>query len=965
MQSTGNVGAVDSSKGGTGKGDGATESERTSKSGDDSSRSERSSRGRYREKDEASREDTREKDQERKDEKERKVSRGASCVSPGSSITVKVSPQRRNSSAQSRTQKLPFSRTATRALSEDDTDDEQPLSEAEILKAQLLQHGRLRSAMLTHDSAEGDSLRQRMQGGGNSDSNSTETCVVTRKRSASQNSEAVERMREGRYSADSKLDPIDIPTRGVDTMSRVNSKGRRHSASTAPVNMSRIDFSAYEPIDMEENSDPNSPSEAADATPVRKLSVAEPERTEVGRPSSKSALLGQIITAVVNKSFSEDDVWQGTAEVLEVVQNFREDIVRLYGPGTETESCMVTIHFPNSPLFNGQQMKTYNIKTKWRCCEIMQLIQRKLQVKPDGTSYSLTTLAGEVLQGQEIVAAYGLGTLMPNWELKVVAADGVLPKAMIEQLQDLNMCILQVLLPPDGPFSISSSALPVSKMDTPADAVAALCKKLVVEDASQWVLVVDQFGRTVLLDQKREFSRYGMGEKFTRWELRLMDKRLAKSLESLPSCSSRFAWTQIEGAPVTTHQLRSIILQLDSTGRRLQRESRQAKNALQQATSHMEEVLAHNEFLVAQIADSNEKRFEMRKRVTRSVVAEQKAQDTLAKVRTQLKKARKECSKKDREIQLLREACDRRKAAADKLKGTVKQQKDDFSVIQGTVSKELTRYVTENKELQRKLAAALRERESRVAEITDLQRLLGARGDEALLNKHAETVALRRTMGDRIESVTNANTMLEIELEKERASKLRGEEEKKSLEERMIDMENRIKELEAELEEKVRKEKERKTLLKAEVEHLQLQVTKEKTASLQLSESLDEYRDRYQSSQREKELLHSKIVAESITSPRFVSPRTVIPAAPPAPAFTVESPQASPQTSPSGRNSLSASRLSRAKVGLKTAEPISRDTRDRSTSIASLLYSGIQSRFATIQRQEVAEDLELDEEWDD
>lgn len=80
---------------------------------------------------------------------------------------------------------------------------------------------------------------------------------------------------------------------------------------------------------------------------------------------------------------------------------------------------MVNFTFPKTPEFDGLEAKTYRVERLMPISRLVASILGRVGVSQPGR-FTVSTLDGFVLPDTHCLADYGLGSLLPNWELLIV-----------------------------------------------------------------------------------------------------------------------------------------------------------------------------------------------------------------------------------------------------------------------------------------------------------------------------------------------------------------------------------------------------------------------------------------------------------------------------------------------------------------------------------------------------------------
>jgi hypothetical protein len=149
------------------------------------------------------------------------------------------------------------------------------------------------------------------------------------------------------------------------------------------------------------------------STPVSSAAVAISETTST---KATDNILKEITVVLEAAGIGENDVWEGSIEVFPIVKHYAALIEAASTTHSET---IVNFLFPKQPEFKGISGKTYKIDRRWTISQILNMICKKLEISTP-KKYNVTTLRGFTFNENDDLGSYGLGSLLPSWQLKVV-----------------------------------------------------------------------------------------------------------------------------------------------------------------------------------------------------------------------------------------------------------------------------------------------------------------------------------------------------------------------------------------------------------------------------------------------------------------------------------------------------------------------------------------------------------------
>lgn len=339
------------------------------------------------------------------------------------------------------------------------------------------------------------------------------------------------------------------------------------------------------------------------------------------------ASLNDVTEVLSAANITEDDLWEGKTDLFPIILHYGAEL--LAAAMASPDHCILDIKFPSSPEFQGLSHKLYKCDPFWTVHHTVSMVCKKFGIK-ESRSFSLATAAGFTLQDSEPLATFGLGSLLPRWQLLLQQREGKAITRMdtskhyaASTLRSQSQAVAALGSSaaaagtesprgkkpsrPTNPASVtsskkSSSATPGSSGSTGSASgeerfpVLLLLDRSVFKYKSQRVHIrstsslSDLLGAVIrshsipastnllvstvsgtILDKNGVFAEYGLGKRFQRWQLRIYAGEVPSSVTPLKS--TKYAWTQLEESNVQASEARKIILELE---RKVDRVRRQA-----------------------------------------------------------------------------------------------------------------------------------------------------------------------------------------------------------------------------------------------------------------------------------------------------------------------------------------------------------------------------------------------------
>jgi len=223
--------------------------------------------------------------------------------------------------------------------------------------------------------------------------------------------------------------------------------------------------------------------------------------------------------------FTDQDLWEGNADLKYWVSKIKDHVIL-----NNDERFVIDFILPQLALDTiGSLKKNYRVPNNISIKEITHFLCSKLQI-PDHTIYTLSTIKGGELCETDILADYGVGSFFDNWQLCLVEK-GKSRKAGLfnvevhfpdtHEFQGRYHRILEL----DGYQSASKLMLYIGEqMDIKK--AHLYCIKLEILSNATGLLSVSS---SVLLEDTDYLTTHGLGSKFLKCRLKLMQKKLPKA----------------------------------------------------------------------------------------------------------------------------------------------------------------------------------------------------------------------------------------------------------------------------------------------------------------------------------------------------------------------------------------------------------------------------------------------------
>lgn len=253
---------------------------------------------------------------------------------------------------------------------------------------------------------------------------------------------------------------------------------------------------------------------------------------------------------------------------------------------------MVSIAFPERGPF-GVPRKSYKLDKRMPVHRIVTVIFRSLKVEAsqaDPRNYTLQTFGGVILNDQAPLVVYGLGSLLQNWQLKLVPKPPVRKATMAVAPGGgpggAEFPILVVF--GDEKFTSKAQRVALSPSTRIDTVITKLCEAQKVKHPSKFVL---QTLDGVSLQSNFNLETYGLGKRFKKWELKLVPSKDvdASKVEVVPD-GVKYAWVAVDDT-LSLLESKEIVRKLDWA---LARTSTSARNSLKEMQDQLRKVVKRN-----------------------------------------------------------------------------------------------------------------------------------------------------------------------------------------------------------------------------------------------------------------------------------------------------------------------------------------------------------------------------------
>jgi hypothetical protein len=227
---------------------------------------------------------------------------------------------------------------------------------------------------------------------------------------------------------------------------------------------------------------------------------------------------------------------------------------------------------------------------------IVAIIFRSLKLEAkqaDPRNYTLQTFGGVILNDQAPLVVYGLGSLLQNWQLKLVPKPPVRKSTTAIPVSSgpgapagSEFPILVVF--GDPKFTSKAQRVALSATTRIDTVISKLCEAQKVKHPSKFVI---QTLDGVSLQSNFTLEMYGLGKRFKKWELKLVPAKEIDSstLNTVPE-GVKYAWVGVDDT-ISLLEAKDIIRKLDWA---LARTSTSAKQSLLEMQDQLRKIVKKN-----------------------------------------------------------------------------------------------------------------------------------------------------------------------------------------------------------------------------------------------------------------------------------------------------------------------------------------------------------------------------------
>jgi hypothetical protein len=281
-----------------------------------------------------------------------------------------------------------------------------------------------------------------------------------------------------------------------------------------------------------------------------------------------------VVTRILaEQAFTDDMVWSGVASLFPILHQFKRDLALLAHTAPQS-TVWFYIEETLMPKTDKLLVFTFRINATDRVRDVLAHVRRTLKIAMDADKCCLETQAGFRLRSSEIMATYGLGTLLTSWRLefrerpKAHRADVLsMPPAL--PLPEKPTHLVEINFPPL--VELNGMQKKVLKVDVTLplrDIIVDVCARFSISDPARFCLCTTDLTPNVQLDDAVPLLVYGLGTKFTsKLVLKLNFKTVARGDESIvrDQMYSVYRFAQFgTNAVIPSDEARAIILYLDA-----------------------------------------------------------------------------------------------------------------------------------------------------------------------------------------------------------------------------------------------------------------------------------------------------------------------------------------------------------------------------------------------------------------
>eukprot|EP01132_Coremiostelium_polycephalum_P001525 gene1525-1919_t len=309
---------------------------------------------------------------------------------------------------------------------------------------------------------------------------------------------------------------------------------------------------------------PNVNSNRDSSGPIRIGSVPNSvSQEQLEQIASNKQKIPSLFRLLAEHKLSERDIWEGDPILFSILYQFKEQLIK-----TESPPNIITFHLPSIPEFGDVRKKSYKINKKFTIAQTISLICKK-QMIPDPKRFWVGSLLGFIMNDNEPLATYGLGSLFESWELRLIVKEDILSKSPLkyEPIESIGTEFIVVFeLPPLEEFNgLKKHNVKVDSNHTIKQTIASICKRYKVESPERFsVMTIDDNPLIeFVLFSGACFKHYGLGYKFKKWDLKIVFTDLIPPYVHRHTVIPMHGWAQVSPGQLDPFTARAIINDLE------------------------------------------------------------------------------------------------------------------------------------------------------------------------------------------------------------------------------------------------------------------------------------------------------------------------------------------------------------------------------------------------------------------
>ncbi|EGG24076.1 hypothetical protein DFA_06214 [Cavenderia fasciculata] len=266
---------------------------------------------------------------------------------------------------------------------------------------------------------------------------------------------------------------------------------------------------------------------------------------------------------LAEQKLSEKEIWEGQPSLFAILYQFKEQLSK-----TESPPNIVTFHLPQLPEFGDVKKKSYKLNKKFTIAQTISLICKKQQI-PDPKRFWVGSLQGFIMNDNEHLYTYGLGSLFESWELRLILKEDILSKSPLkyEPIESIGTEFIVVFeLPPLEEFNgLKKHVVKVDANHTIKQGIQNIMKKYRVEGHDRFsVMTIDENPLVeFVLFSGACFKHYGLGYKFKKWDLKIVFTDLIAPYVHRHTVIPMHGWAQVSPGQLDPFTARAIINDLE------------------------------------------------------------------------------------------------------------------------------------------------------------------------------------------------------------------------------------------------------------------------------------------------------------------------------------------------------------------------------------------------------------------